>query len=306
MTTRKKVSSSIQEEINIWKKNNIPALEYCDLHRATELLNCKLNDLLHWAEIGAIELCLKFTGFEVCLTYEDDIKHLNDLKEWLRYRLSNNKTDKIKLSGIIPCHIPGSNVNSDDCDEMFAYMYHIFGLWTPIIPPYNNLYSSLQFNREKQITSNLLLKPADEDSTSIRAMVLPTEMQNEIFDSIHPAKKLFSITPSDLFITKNQIEKIYNHDGKPIPNYINGGIDIPLGIEMPIKPENINLNTNMLGQLIDMLISSVPELGPDVAKTNPNRKRGFLVAYLNDQQNIKKLVDYKIPNYDTFVKYFKK
>lgn len=44
---------------NIWKLNNLPPMEYCSLARAQKLLNCELEDILHWHDIGAINLCLK-------------------------------------------------------------------------------------------------------------------------------------------------------------------------------------------------------------------------------------------------------
>ncbi|EOQ52444.1 MULTISPECIES: hypothetical protein [Klebsiella] len=46
-------------ERNIWKLNNLPPMEYCSLARAQKLLNCELEDILHWHDIGAFNLCLK-------------------------------------------------------------------------------------------------------------------------------------------------------------------------------------------------------------------------------------------------------
>ncbi|EMD9275510.1 hypothetical protein VWV82_004170 [Cronobacter malonaticus] len=44
------------------KDFDLPALEYCSLDRASRLLGCELEDLLHWAEIRAIPLMVKFTN----------------------------------------------------------------------------------------------------------------------------------------------------------------------------------------------------------------------------------------------------
>lgn len=46
------------------KEFNLPALEYCSLERATRFIGdgCEVEDLLHWAEIGAINLSYKITG----------------------------------------------------------------------------------------------------------------------------------------------------------------------------------------------------------------------------------------------------
>jgi hypothetical protein len=48
-----------RKERNIWKLNNLPPLEYCSISRAKKLLNCEIEDLLHWHDIGAISLCIK-------------------------------------------------------------------------------------------------------------------------------------------------------------------------------------------------------------------------------------------------------
>lgn len=37
-------------------------LEYCKLDRAAELLGCKVQDILHWAAIRAINICVKDIG----------------------------------------------------------------------------------------------------------------------------------------------------------------------------------------------------------------------------------------------------
>ncbi|MGM1332328.1 hypothetical protein ACS0TW_41875, partial [Klebsiella michiganensis] len=48
-----------RKERNIWKLNNLPPLEYCSISRAKKLLKCEIEDLLHWHDIGAINLCIK-------------------------------------------------------------------------------------------------------------------------------------------------------------------------------------------------------------------------------------------------------
>ncbi|MCO6524690.1 MAG: hypothetical protein J6562_06665, partial [Candidatus Schmidhempelia sp.] len=39
---------------------DIPLLEYCKLSRASKLLNCEIEDFLHWDEINAISLYFHF------------------------------------------------------------------------------------------------------------------------------------------------------------------------------------------------------------------------------------------------------
>lgn len=65
------------------KDFDLPALEYCSLERACRLLGCELNDILHWAELSAIPLMVKFTHKVSCdarIIFSDKI----DLYESLR------------------------------------------------------------------------------------------------------------------------------------------------------------------------------------------------------------------------------
>ena len=79
-----------QGDASIWETNNLPALEYCDLNRAANLLNCKVADLLHWAEIGAIELCLKFNAFRASIKSIDlNTKYRNNPNDWIKGNDSN-------------------------------------------------------------------------------------------------------------------------------------------------------------------------------------------------------------------------
>ncbi|EAP4737105.1 hypothetical protein H1I13_004420, partial [Salmonella enterica] len=72
---------------NIWLEKNIPALEYCRLPRATELLGCNISDLLHWAEIEAIELCLKIDWMPVSIDFDRAEDHNASI--WFNEQLNN-------------------------------------------------------------------------------------------------------------------------------------------------------------------------------------------------------------------------
>lgn len=58
------------------KEFDLPALEYCSLSRASRLLNCEVEDILHWAEIRAIPLMVKFSHEVDCnarISFDDNI-----------------------------------------------------------------------------------------------------------------------------------------------------------------------------------------------------------------------------------------
>lgn len=80
-------------ERNIWKQNNIPPLEYCSISRAQKLLDCEIEDLLHWHDIGAINLCVKLTSITGTLNIA-----LTQNKESINKRslYSVNQSDTLK------------------------------------------------------------------------------------------------------------------------------------------------------------------------------------------------------------------
>lgn len=247
MTKKVSVPLKNHEEASIWEINNLPALEYCDLHRAAKLLDCKVDDLLHWAEIGAIELCLKFNSFRASIkSFELNTKYRNNPKSWIKEKIDSgilnkyiiNDYKKLSLLQLIPGPIKignDGNIEQEYCIESSfpSPICHIFGLWGLISNPHDNLFSVLQSSKKAQVTAlNLQLKAADEELTvdSIRVQPVWSELYDnftELGNPIGPAPVIFIITPSDLFITRKHIEQIGHYRGKLIPSYINGGVYRP-------------------------------------------------------------------------------
>lgn len=60
------------------KDFDLPILEYCSLERAARFIGsgCEVEDILHWAEIGAINLSYKFKGTE---EYSAFVKFFGDM-----------------------------------------------------------------------------------------------------------------------------------------------------------------------------------------------------------------------------------
>nr|HAT2257105.1 hypothetical protein [Citrobacter freundii] len=66
------------------KDFDLPALEYCSLDRASRLLGCELDDILHWAEIRAIPLMVKFTNEKLCearIEFSDGVDLYKSLRD---------------------------------------------------------------------------------------------------------------------------------------------------------------------------------------------------------------------------------
>lgn len=65
---------------------NLLPLEYCTLERASRLLDCEVQDLLHWGSIGAIKLCLNGagSGFLLDIDKSDQAKNTEEIANFVR------------------------------------------------------------------------------------------------------------------------------------------------------------------------------------------------------------------------------
>ncbi|CRY83509.1 hypothetical protein [Yersinia intermedia] len=261
-----------------WEESGIPALEYCRLNRAAELLDCKIDDLLHWAEIGAIELCLKFNGFESVIrppfSYEDNpdqwIKENSGISSIIG--ISARYIGEYPLSGFKPK--VDFNLEAESEDD--AYQYHfeyenhpalkkplvyLVGLWA-IFPEFDgHLYSVLSDKNHYAFNAiNITLKIADE--TNKKDMITahpPTEQAyDENMRLITPVKTLFEITTNDLFITKQQIETIHSRKGGYLPSFISGEVK---GVDREQGKEIITDNTRTTAKQSDYIVGLLKSLG---------------------------------------------
>src|SRR5476649_1110270 len=114
----------------------LPALEYCSLARASCLLGCEESDLLHWAEIGAIELCLKFNHYEAAFYTKDTLLISKDeTVAWINEKyddgvfdaFSNTYFSQPYLSGIqVPFRASFSKENGTRQSIFLMVNFHLF------------------------------------------------------------------------------------------------------------------------------------------------------------------------------------
>lgn len=224
-----------------WEKHGLPALEYCKLDRASELLGCKVDDLLHWAEIGAIELCLEFDGFDaqislpidrVTETVTDNVEKKEIYKEWIECQLYKVleyldpiPIDGAPLSKIEPKWDLGELVFyelwvsvSKDMDVIteIAPIISLHGLWSLCVNIRNPFKEMRLYGYSEWRMSHLLLTPADINSEKYgiyRAYGART------------SEDLIAITPRNLLITKEQIRRICETRGNSFSlSYVNGEV----------------------------------------------------------------------------------
>lgn len=315
-----------ERSTNVWEKNNIPALEYCTLPRAAEILTCKISDLIHLAEIGAIEFCIALREFETSLFLPFDWQDPFAWEE--RFPNLYHSVHKSSLSIFRPK--ASLSYSTELSEKHITYHYQnestpglrqplvfISGLWSlSVINTEISFFRKLALNQEVSLTAlDFMLKEADvpfirnknTDNDDVIFVLPPTEhlYPDGGFLDESKLKSIATLTVNDIFITKLQIENIYNGLGKELPNYINGGVVNPIkGIDGS-EQYTCNVNYNKVGEFIEMLIKCVPELGDGVINTSANNRYNILKAFLEQKQREGEFTDMRMPSSATIEKYFK-
>lgn len=315
-----------ESSTNVWEKNNIPALEYCTLPRAAEILTCKVSDLIHLAEIGAIEFCIALREFEASLLLPFDWRDSSEWEE--RFPGLHHSVHKSALSRFRPKaslsyskelsekHIT-YHYQNEDSPGLRRPLIFISGLWSfSVTNAEISFFRKLSINQEVSLTAlDFLLKEADvpfinNTSTGSDEVIFvspPTEhlYPDGGFLDESKLKNIATLTINDIFLTKKQIEKISNGLGVELPNYINGGVINPTKGVDDSEQYACNVNQNKVGEFIEMLIRCVPELGDEAINTSVNNRYNILKAFLEQKQREGKFTDMRMPSSATIEKYFK-
>ncbi|WP_370553995.1 hypothetical protein [Edwardsiella tarda] len=280
---------------DLWKINRIPALEYCSLNRASELLNCKTCDLLHWAEIGAIELCLTFNGFDCAidsLGFDDYFCGKKSFSvEWL------NEQRKAFGGFMMPFHIgperisiysPFFDLKTDegrvsgeyrfDGDDDFSRpLVRLYGLWALCLDVVSNPYSLIRNNGSVTYDAlNFNIKSADGNDDFPALYVSPP--RSHLYRNgglIGKPETIITITLDDLWITRAQLEKVWFFIGKTFPSFVNGGVDENFlrksHERLDNEPQRKSINvtakqSSMIAALLQAIDISVDMQGSDSAE----------------------------------------
>ena len=221
---------------NIWENLGIASLEYCKIERAANLLNCTVDDIFHWAELGRIELCIKIYDVKCNIAFPiSEIQNrLKFLLSWLESTDSNyylkhdNQYFKMNESSYV---YPNLNIDEGlealaqavaDCKGIEAA---IDGLWAldvnvikcydidnpPVLGDSISDFFTLTVKfldaighgfhngiRDLLLSTSFSLRTPDagEDDFAVKAMVGTLD-------------KPIVLTVGNLYITKKQIEKIH-------------------------------------------------------------------------------------------------
>jgi hypothetical protein len=176
---------------------DIPLLEYCKLSRASKLLNCEIEDFLHWDEINAISLYFHF---------QEPIKALikiNNLDQLLTGPINNDEI--ILEQGYSRIHINSKDFlkNNNDSENYCTLKAFVSGLW--------RIYNISTFGKAihslpHQNNQTLLVSHGEK----VKAIIHSPE-QGIVMNTI------VNIAPQDLIILKNDIRKIRHYSGQSMP-----------------------------------------------------------------------------------------
>lgn len=252
-----------KKERNIWKLNNLPPLEYCSISRAQKLLNCELEDLLHWHDIGAINLCLKLGKTHG--TLKSAIRH--DMGGNKPYFYNSSNIDEVsrserswsqhsKINTILALNESEPNLETQYGSPVtqFKLKVSVSGLW----------YSH---------SRNLMEILENPENTLLEQRIsIISPARNVVFCHFTPDEdEKPTISLNKLYITNQAIEKIYEHTISSRPLEFS---EKPLNIfEDKIIHDNSFIPQNkLLLEFINYIIRSNPAFSTKILNATENVK----------------------------------
>lgn len=288
---------SHKNEKNIWVLNKIPPLEYCSISRAAKLLNCEIEDFLHWHDVGVITLGI----------------NLQKTKGVLRIKIGNHNAEDNPLQLYF------------DGNLTFNELTRINKIWSrhskvyKLITAKDELILPLIHKNTLSTTYELNCFISDIWSIDSRNLSVLLKDTGNVFEET----KLSALTPSDkilsnsfqpeiderpvinldnIFITKETIDKIYTHalSGKPLP-FMEDLINPDENESHDIK--QILPHKEKLSNFIRFLIQSNPTINKNILSTTANNRHKILREYLEDLKSKGTEIDYDIPSSPTLERY---
>ncbi|HAT2608040.1 TPA: hypothetical protein I8235_000978 [Kluyvera intermedia] len=253
---------------SIWKEKRVAPLEYCSLARASRLLDCEEEDILHWGATGAIRLHINMSGNQVFIPFEEEFA-TKKTTDTLAHEFKPLDEDDF-YRGVI---LNGSSglgygyiyetetekyLSEDGCKYVPSTAH---GLWSPLYS-YNSIFRALLSGKSPTLSSIDFMDGAEDDEKrigqhnaslitmtmfkrwfAVRNEVFQTESWGEIIDDGCKSELEKLIDISDIFITRKYIDLIHNHavTGTPMP-IREGAIDDTRVIGRPGNAAKIHAN----------------------------------------------------------------
>jgi hypothetical protein len=208
-------------------ETKLPPLEYQQLARAARLLDCEVEDLLHWAETGNIQLCARLNG-KVLLYHRSGSERLSGErfarllrrheKQWggpmwgMPFCLPSHPLSRVSFFTNpieIKKFVPGPEIV--ESGGLAHCRCDVSGLWALIDGIGDNYFAVLQETGRLEIKAGCTFLPADFSAENPAHYYLG--LINEPYD---PDRIVLTVRVEDLLITRAQIEKIQNFQNKPL------------------------------------------------------------------------------------------
>ncbi len=236
---------------NLWAERNLPALEYCNIRRAADLLSCTVSDILHWAEIEAINLCLRIDWMPSTIDFNIGMEQA---EPWFEQQINSKATlnpravlskkscfylgvDTVNpLEADIKYNINGQEIGFNiKKNEKGQICGHAEGFWNFFVFGYNEMVYH-ELNSCGSITFDFLdlrIVAADRADEPEIYLTPCSFVEDDLFYCDSEDKSgfekiklpsLLTITLEDLFITRNQLEYLYSRRGEVLASLVTGDI----------------------------------------------------------------------------------
>lgn len=196
-------------------------LEYCRLDRAARMLECEIDDLIHWGAIGAIDLCLQISSIKCDIVDQrdsvspdsefssSDTFYVNNglacfwRDKKYKYSIQDRRTLKIKDAINYAVTVSPSDVDEFEYDQA-----RCGGFW----PLPRGVFLSLEASDDGryQLYGSMTLCCRESDGL--------------VFAGVFFDNEDLYLTSSDLWITRKDIETLrdaLNTDNPVLPNIFN-------------------------------------------------------------------------------------
>lgn len=211
---KKKNISSVKKD-NVWSINGIPEMEYCSLSRASELLKCNVSDLLHFAEVKKIQLCIFPYAYKVNIMTPIAFMDINEWESFCsdiaqKSFLGDPKIRNGSYSEIVPMRNRDDDYDIEDEKKSNKRGAYLIGLWSVSGVNRNIFFELQQLNQIQLKLSEVMFFEMDfiGDLGEFNSFIASPY---EVNPSQEYEDEELTLSISDLFITKKQINKI--HDG---------------------------------------------------------------------------------------------
>ncbi|MEY0435469.1 hypothetical protein [Providencia huaxiensis] len=279
---------------NIWQINGIPPLEYCSIQRATEILSCKHEDILHWRSFDTIYCGAKLDVSALIYIYtKKKMESITDELPLDRYGYIRFGHGLIRVDKPSDIHFFNEH-NGIFCYKLESDVYGIFRARALCGYDENDKLVYLTNDDPTELKFNLWsCHPQKEDENSIiKTIIMKTE--HNINVNIEPATSNFLVFGSD-------IEKIYKYAnlGQKMPH-----VNISTDIDSEILETKPTINKGKLSEFLDFIFTTHPKFGSAFSSESEHIRYTALASHLDDYQKLGQFSDYKLPSPQTITKYF--